>query len=569
MHIGKRLASLLARSGVSVVFGIPGAQTRPLYEGIYDSPSELRHVLMHDERSAAFAADGYARIAGRIGVCDSLPGPGATNLVSGLAEAFCSSIPILAIVGDLPRAWGYRRNRGSATQGIDQAAILRPCTKWYGRLEDSRALEPALKTALRIATSGRPGPVVIEVPEDVFREAGEEPDWDAWTPRETQFPRFRMAPDPDVVLEVARLISGAQRPVLVAGGGVLISGAWGVVQRLAEATEMPVVTTITGKGTLTDSHPLSAGVIGALGETRANDLLREADLVLFVGCKVGQLATFTWTLPGPNQTVIQVDVDPEEIGRNYPNALGLVGDAKLSLEAFLRCPLLKRRTGREDWGARICEERRADFSSKDSHGSTSLNPAPVVRAISEWMGPEDILACDASLASGWGASCFRVKRPGRTFLAPRGLTGLGWGAPAAIGARLALGDTPARVVCLAGDGGWSYSMQEVETAVRLDLRILFVVLNNSCLAWAKHNQIRFLHGKTISTDFSMVDYAVAARAMGATGVRVSTFQEFQDAITDLEKITEPAVLEVVCDQAATPLLRAPGLEPEPVVRPRN
>lgn len=296
MRVGEKLAEVLAQNGVRFVYGVPGGQSLPLYEGIRKRPDQIQHILMRDERSAGYAADAYARMTGVTGVCDATVGPGATNLVSPLAEAYCSSIPLLAVLSDIPRFWEHRRVRGNASQGVQQLDIFRSVSKWQVTITDPRMLEDTVETAFRVATTGKPGPVVLSVPVDIgtmdfnFRERGRS-SWGAG------FPRFRTVPDPDDVEQAVEQLSAAQKPVLVVGGGAHISGAENQVQRLVERLGIPLLTTISGKGIISEGHPLAFGVTGVFGNAVAGGILKEADLVFFIGSKIGELTTFGFRIP--------------------------------------------------------------------------------------------------------------------------------------------------------------------------------------------------------------------------------------------------------------------------------
>jgi acetolactate synthase I/II/III large subunit len=294
--VGDKLAELLVKNGVKYVYGVPGGQSLPLYEGIRKLPNQIQHVLMRDERSAGYAADAYARLTGRTGVCDATVGPGATNLVSPLAEAYCSSIPVLAILSDIPRAWEHRRVRGNASQGVQQIDIFRTVSKWQVTINDPRMLEDTLDTAFRMATTGKPGPVVLSIPVDVgnadfpFKESTN-------TLLGSVFPRFRTAPGPKDVKKAAQMLLKARKPVLVVGGGAHISGAGEQVRKLAELLKAPILTSISGKGIIAEKHPQSFGVTGVFGNAVAGEIFQQADLVFFIGSKIGELTTFGFRVP--------------------------------------------------------------------------------------------------------------------------------------------------------------------------------------------------------------------------------------------------------------------------------
>ena len=565
MHVGQQLVDQLIGYGVVRVFGCPGGQTLPLYNAIARSVPRIEHVLARDERSAVFEADAYARATGTVGVCDATVGPGASNLVSGLVEAYCSSVPVLAIVPDIARSWEHRRHLGSASQGFEQRRFLEGCVKWYGRVETPEMLAEMLRTALRIATGGRPGPVVLEIPEDVFSGEAAEP---AVQPDSSiaRFPQFRSGPDPEAVRAAAGRLSAAERPMIVAGGGALIADAGEAVLALATRLGCPVATTVTGKGLVPENHALAVGTAGTFGVPAANDLLAEADAVVFIGSKAGQGTTMGWNVPAQETLVVHIDVDPDEIGRNYRNTIGIVADARLGTEALLAAlGDTAPGTGLDSgWDlAAIAERQRAWWTGPIEYKQPPVDgvcmPQDVVRAIRDATPGGAPLVTDASLSSGWGATRWQVREPGRKFLAPRGLAGLGWGLPAAVGVALAARDRGAahKVVCLAGDGGWAYSMAEIETAARFQLPIVTVLLNNSVLGWIKHTAASRYPDEMVSERFLTVDFAAVARGLGAVSGRVSDLKGFAKAFGEAmaDPINRPWVIEVTSSEFETPVVR--------------
>ena len=542
--VGGRLARILVQGGVGAVFGVPGGQTLPLYAAL--DQVGLQHVLMRDERSAACAADAHARLSGRVGFCDATVGPGATNLVSGLAEAHGSSIPVVAIVADIRRDRAHLRRRAVTSQALEQSALLAPVTKWVGRVETADSLDPVLEQALRVATSGRPGPVVLEIPEDVFAaEAVQDAMRSDWSPEAFAYPRVRSAPPPSDLDRAAGLLASAERPLILAGGGVTFSDASEAVRALSEAQQIAVTTSISGKGTIDETSPLAAGVAGSFGTVRGNAALRAADVVLVLGCKLGSLTTHGWQLPTPEQTVIHVDVDGEELGRTGPLALGIVADARETADALANALAARGRTG-SNWLESI--EGQGGAPQPDAAGAVA--PHLLARSLGEALREDDVLVCDASLASGWGAAFVPVRRP-RSFIAPRGLAGIGWGGGAAVGARLAVGPER-RMVLLTGDGAWGYCLSEFETAARLGLDLTYIVLNNAALGWITHIEQR--REQPLRSLFSDVDFSGVARAMGGEGSRVSNLEDFEEALQTGLSAPGPYLIDVLSSQDASPIL---------------
>ena len=462
MRVGDRLAELLLENGVDSVFGVPGGQTLPLYEGISKFQGRIEHVLMRDERSAGYAADAYARMTGKTGVCDGTVGPGATNLVSPLAEAYCSSIPLITIVSDISRAWEHRRTRGNASQAMDQMEMFRPVSKWQVKVTDPRSIDNIIETAFRVATTGKPGPVVVCIPDDVASAEVEFRDPVSGNDAAI-YPHSRSAPDPDEVKKAAQLLRDASKPVLVIGGGAHISDCGEQIRKLAELTQAAVVTSISGKAIIEETHPQSFGVTGTFGNITARDITRQADLVFFIGCKAGQLTTFTYRCPEKGTQIIDLDNDPEEIGRNYPNSVPLVGDARLGVTAMLEELGDTKLSSSWDFGANKARHQQwyEEMTGKVEDADEPLSPPAVMSIVNQALTDDDIVVCDASLSSGWVAAYLQFSSAGRRCIAPRGLAGLGWGSPAAIGASLA-NNRKKRILQFGGDGGFGYSLQELE-----------------------------------------------------------------------------------------------------------
>lgn len=554
MNSGNLLAEILKTHGIRYVFGIPGGQTQPFYDAI--PQSDLMHILVRDERSAPYAADAYARVTGHMAVCDAVPGPGVIKFPSGLAEALCSSSPLLAVAGDLPQAFMRYARYGCAAQGIgDQTTALEPLTKALFRVRTQGDLPRMATTAIKQATAGRPGPVVINIPADIMHLT-----WDPATlaldeafAEDADGSAFRPAsPDMAKVDVAARTLEQARRPILVAGGGVLGSGAWIEVEALAETLDMAVVTTISGKGAMREDHPLYGGVMGSqYGEPCANVLVDEADVVFLVGFKSSQQSTNGWRRPRPDQTVIHLDIDPDEIGKVFQTTVGLVGDARAGLQLLCRrVPVtpnpawrLRVKTLRQAWD----EEVRAEMVCE----SELIWPQHVMREVARSLALEDIVISDASFSIGWVASYLDAHRAGRSFLFPRGSATLGFGLPAAIGA--ALGRPDARVFCVVGDGGIAYSVAELSTFVKYSLPVTVVVLNNQGLGYSRWGERRG-HQQYENVDFPPADFRQIAQGFGLPSSRVETGAALAEAMQAMCVTDGPSLVEVMVDPWATPEL---------------
>lgn len=540
-HGGDPLVEMLVEYGVPVVFGIAGGQTLPLYDAIHSRAPKIQHIPMRDECNAAYAADGYARLSGRVGVCDATVGPGAIKFASGLAEAFNSSVPLVAIVSDMPSEWLTVRFRGGGNQLVDQKAVLAPLCKWTGRLPNTAKIPELVQRAFQMATTGRPGPVVIEFPQDLFKASFEGPT-PAVDARFGAVPPFRCAPEPDAVRAAVALLNSASRPLMLVGGGAWLSGASEQIGRVAESFAMPVATSLSGKGALKENHPFSLGVIGGLGGTSAAQKYAEnSDVILAVGFKFAQNPTYQWTLPRQGQRVIQLDVDDSEIGKLSAAEIGLLGDARTGLEAILAVHTQPRPSDR------VCAEiaaLRSEWSlqiTADARESKPIKPQQVASVLNEMAGPDDVLVCDASFASGWGGMYFE-SRDNRRAIFPRGMSGLGWGLPAAIGAQIAR--PKSKVIALVGDGAFSYCLGELATLSQEGLNVTVVVLNNSAMGWIKWEQAAFWNGQFESTDLTTVDFGAVARGLGCAGIQVKEPNELRDALAHGIALKAPAVIDV-------------------------
>lgn len=558
MHTGNLLTELLIGYGVTHVFGAAGGQTVALVDGILRRESEIKHLMLRDERSTVFAADAFARMTNRIGVCDVTVGPGAVKLPSGLFEAYASSIPLLAIISDVPTAWAHLVDRGgTATQGIDQESVVRPYVKRVATLRFPQQLPAMLNTLIRTATTGRPGPVALIIAQDIFDTQIEPGSVDAYVnPAYASFPMERSVPDPKDVESAADALVSAQRPVMLAGGGVLIAQAWEEVRELAELLTMPVISTFSGRGVLTDDHPLTLGLLGNIGTGCARRVAEETDLLFMVGCKSGQNSTLTWTLPKPAQRVIHLDIDGAEIGKVFPTEIGLLGDAKLGLRALIdavheriidEVPSQERlnyiRMRREAWQ----QISLPDLQSDD----VPIKPQRVIAELNRLTKPDDIIVCDASYASGWGLIHYHLRKAGRTVLAPRGSAGLGFGLPAAIGVCAACPGR--RVINLCGDGGMSYYVGEMPSLAFHNMNVVNIVFNNMGLAWIDHYHRILFDGSGAPFRWGDVDFGAVGRAFGFVGMRITRPADLATGLQQALEADAPAVVDVVVSGEETPL----------------
>ncbi len=550
LSVADALVAILEAVGIDTCFGVPGGQTVPFYGAA--RKRGFRHILVRDERNGACAADAYARVSGRVGMCDATVGPGATNLVSGLAEAYSSAIPVLALVADVKRNREHLRHRGVASQALDQRAILEPVVKWFGRVGAPDMLADIMAHALRVATSGRPGPVVVEVPEDLMAMPAGEIDFSRFSPADAAWPRHRSAAVPALVQDAADRIAKAKRPVVLAGGGAIGGGAFDEVRRFADEFGIPVVTSINGKGLIDERHPKALGVVGVFGDVAASQTLQQADVVLVLGSKFAQFNSFLFRLPAKTQEIIHVDIDGEEIGRAIPAALAIIADARTAAAQI--ADALSARGASFDWSKQGETPAQPGTKADDP----AVAPEAVIAALNELSAPDTILVTDASLASGWTASRFKVREAGRKFLAPRGLAGIGWAGGAGLGAALAA-PPGARVVVVAGDGAAGYWLGEIETAARLKLPITYVILNNAGYGWVIQGE-RML-GISPESTFAPVNFAKVGEGTGAAAARATTIEEARARLVEALAADGPYVLDVLSSELSSPSVDYALLDP--------
>lgn len=557
MQGGEAIARIIRAFHGGPMFGMGGFQLLPLYEAVrrFDMP----HHLMNDERSAVFLADAYAKVSGRVGLADATLGPGATNLVTGLAEALNAGTPMVCVVGDTHRDHSWK----NMTQECRQTELLRPVCKELIRIEAIHRIPELMRRAFMVATTGRPGPVVVDVPEDLMHAThtfqAEEFEVDAI---HEAAPALRCRPDGRTVEQAAALLAKARRPFILAGGGVHISGAADTLTAFARATNIPVGHTLTGKGAIPCTDPLSAGLFGRYDRI-ANGLIEEADVILVIGCKLGEIATKRYTVPGPGKTIIHLDIVAEEFGRTRRADVLLWGDAKLGIED-LQAALLAREPGIQSRLAPYAEEVparmakwREEVAPRLHATERPINVARLLTAINAVLPADGILVADGGFAAHWGGLLFDTKQAGRSFVPDRGFASIGYGLPGAMGAALAAPGRP--VLSLTGDSGFCMVLGDLETARRLELDFTVIVVNNAASGYVKALQhLVYGAGNYHSSDLTEVNFAEVAKAFGVTGIRVEDPERIEDALRQAMAIKGPVVLDVIVTRDPAKML--PGVD---------
>ncbi len=542
---GEAIVRALLAHGAGPMFGMGGFQLLPFYDAA--RRLGLNHHLINDERCALFAADAYAKVSGRVGLVDATLGPGATNLVTGLVEALNAGSPIVAIVGDAHRAHAGK----NMTQETDQAAILRPAVKELIRVETVARIPEAIARAFAVATSGRPGPVIVDVPEDVAHglHGFEDGDFDAIEAHRSA-PALRCRPEAETARRAADMLRAAKRPMILAGGGIHLSGAYDALARLAEAQGIPVAHTLTGKGAISCASPLSAGLFGRYDRI-ANDMIEASDCLLVTGCKLGEIATKRYTVPAPGKPVIHLDIVAEEMGRTYAPALKLWSDARAGLTDLadlLADGADARRASRGGWTAQVPTKMaawREDTKDRLHSEESPVHMARLVTELNRLLPADGHLIADGGFAAHWGGLLFDTKQAGRAFVPDRGFASIGYGLPGAMGVQLARPD--AVVAGLTGDGGFNMVLGELETARRMGLPVTVIVVNNAASGYVKALQhLMYGEGAYQSSDLAETDYAAVATAMGCHGIRVETPDQLGPALeAAFAERGRPSVVDVM------------------------
>jgi thiamine pyrophosphate-dependent acetolactate synthase large subunit-like protein len=522
---GEWVVEALRAEGVRHVFGIPGVHNLAIYDALLQQ-GDIQHVLARHEAGAAFMADGYARASGMPGVVIVTTGPGATNTLTPLAESYASSVPVLTVMSDIALPL-VGRDLGSLHEVVNQIQCFRPVTRWAEAVTDAKAIPRDLQGAFDLFGSGRQGPIAISIPNDLLAAKVDA----------TLAPagRSRRPPcDVHEIAEAARLLRGARKPLLVAGGGVVAAGAEAELGRVARRLGAPVITSVMGRGVIPETDPLWQGVMA--NKRATEEVFRAADVVFAAGCRFTHRSTQGLLLNlsfGPGQTLIQLDLDPMVLGRLYKPQLGIVGDARHGLGRL--ADALGAGSPAVDWD-------HAWLAGLRTAANERYTPAVAdfIRVLRERVAPDGIVVCDQTNVNYWMEWRYPVLAP-RTFLYPIGSATLGYAVPAAIGAKIAQPDR--QVVAVVGDGGFCFSVNELLTAVKYNLGIVFLVLNDNRYGAIKYLQDR-LFGRTGETELANPDFPALARACGAAAERVPSIDELGDALTLAFARRKPTLLEL-------------------------
>jgi acetolactate synthase-1/2/3 large subunit len=539
------IAKSLESYGVSHVFFVPAIMSHTL--AALDISTGVKRIMTHGEKSAVYMADGYARASGRVGVSFAQC-IGAANLAAGLRDAWLACTPLMVFTGG-----PYPQTRGRHFyQQINDLPLFSPVTKFSERVDNVSRLPDLMRQAFRSATTGTPGPTHLELNGHRGELEQEVADLDLVPePRFGSVPPFRPVADMESLVAVARLLEQAERPIMIVGGGARMSGAGREVIALAERLSIPIATSLNAKDLVPASHPLAIGVPGQYSRKSANKAVLDADLVFFVGSHTGSQVTFNWQIPRSGTRVIQLDIDPAELGRHYPNVVSLCGDAKASLGPLLSMVDAATKVRRLDWVARVqslARDWRGEFASQLNSDAVPIHPARLCHELSELLPADALVVVDTGHAGMWTGAMLDLKHAEQGYIRAAG--SLGWGLPAALGAKLAVGPRP--VLLFTGDGGFWYHLSELETAVRWNIAAVLLVNNNKSLNMeidiytdAYGGSLKANHAELWK--FADVSFAAIAEQMGAKGLTVRKPNEIDSALDQAFSCGRPCVIDVLTE----------------------
>jgi len=533
----KALMTAMEKEGVKQVFGLPGGANLPMYDEF--NRCDIRHILARHEQSAAHMADGFGRVSRKPGVCFATSGPGATNILTGIATAQADSAPMIAVTGQV----AVNMIGKDAFQESDIIGMANPVVKYAFQPRTAGEIPEVVKKGFFIAESGRPGPVLIDIPKDV--QTNEEP---MEFLDEFKIQGYHPWADPDIV-NVERAIDmllHAEKPIILAGGGTIISSAFAELQSVAETLMLPVVTTFKGKGAFPETHPLSLGPIGMHGHAEANKMMAEADCVLAIGTRFSDRSVGTFEAFEKRLKIIHMDVDPAEIGKNQNAQIAVVGDVKVNLRVMVKILLQKaiKKNDESPWIKHV-KETRAYWKENLKIHPGEMGAAKILRKLRELLPKESIVTTEVGQHQMWASLFYDVIQPG-TFFSSTGLGTMGWGFPAAIGAKVAKPDVP--VVDIAGDGSFSMTENSLATAVLEDIPVIVFILNNSTLGMVAQWQRTFYDRRMTGVEqHSCPDYVKLAESYGAQGIRAQSMDELDKAIKNALSSDVATVIDIPID----------------------
>ena len=533
------LVKLLDQHEVNYIFGLCGDTSLPFYDALYRLNHSIKHILTRDERSASYMADGYARVTGKVGVCEGPSGGGATYIIPGVVEANESSISVISITSDVPTT---SIGHFPLTE-LNQKELFKPLTKWNEILNNPKKLGENIRKAFKMSTSGRPGACHLSFPFDV--QTAEISDEDIWVNKKyCKFPSDPIKPDPKKIDLIAKEISKAKNPIIICGGAIKNSFAEKELKKLVEKLNIVLATSVTGKGTLEDSHPNCLGVVGSNGGSLyTREVLQKSDLIIFIGCRAGSVTTEKWQYPSSKSKIIHIDIDPRVIGANYKTHISLVADAKKSLIELNK--KIKKNNFNGDKIIKITKKKKfSEFNKLCKEEKGLIKPERIVKEINNVMPDNTYIVVDPGTPCPYFSAYYNFKKSGRYFVTNRAHGALGYALPASIGVQI--GRPKNKVVSVMGDGSFGFAVGELETAKRLSLPIIFIVISNSVYGWIKAGQKSSFNKRYYSVDFSRTDHARVAASYGIKTWTVKKHNELKKFISEAIKYKRgPCLIDII------------------------
>ena len=547
MRGGEAIIESLKNMGVKTIFGYPGGQTIPFYDMLYDA--DINHILVRHEQCAAHAADGYARASGEVGVCLATSGPGATNLVTGIGTAFMDSSPVVAITGQVPT----HLIGNDAFQEADIIGITMPIVKYEFQPKDPDLIPSIIKSSFEIASTGRPGPVLIDVPKEV-----QEGELTVFDDSLIETPGYNPTVKGNVkqIMSACEMIKQAKKPVVLAGAGVILSGASSELEEFVRTINAPVMTSLLGKGAFDETDDLALGMLGMHGRKVSNDYINESDLVIAIGIRFSDRTTGKIDSFAPDAKIIHIDIDPAEIGKNIEVDLPIVGDARNVLTSINKHLKDYKSSDAVNKWTDMIKQKKQELLPRVSYDDVPLKPQSVIKEISEVLTPDSILTTDVGQNQMWAAHFYDTQKP-RKFISSGGLGTMGFGLPAAIGAKVACPDDA--VVSINGDGGFLMVCQELATIREYDIPVIAVVLENRTLGMVYQWQSLLYNQRYSQTLLgNSPDFVKLAESFGINGVRITKPGETKEALAQSIKDNEPVLLDIIVDSEESLPMLPPG-----------
>jgi len=562
------IVKMLENYGVKHLFGLPGDTSLALYDAL-SKTDRLQHVLTRDERHLGYMADAYARVTSKPGVCEVPSGGGVTYLSPAIAEADGSSVPLISFASDVPLS----SDEKSSLTALDQVSVLSSMTRFATRTTSPDFIPHMIRKAFRMANAGKTGPAHLTMPENVLSGSASSniTEKDLYAEEACMnYPAFRNRPDYQWVEKASELLANAERPIIIAGGGVMLSRAWEELKSLSEYLSIPVVTTINGKGSIAETSPLAMGVIGSNGgKPSSNQSVTEADVVLVLGTRMSSTIMMSPSLIQPEAKVIQVDSDHSQLGNNHKIDIALHGDVKLTLQDLLEAvkDRISKPVSASEWVLQLQKRLKQDFeqaeqSAGEHNKGNYIHPYLIIRSLEKMLPENNMLVLDAGYPTPYTSAYFRLKKAGRSFVDPRAQGSLGFSLPAAIGVKLAKPDST--VVGMFGDGSLAMCLGEMETVTRLNLPIIYLHFNNNSYGWIQNLQKIFCSQRYFSTSFDpSIDYAKVAQAHGFNAYKPENIEDLEKALGQAIRSDKATFIDIPTPTAAelTPVV-APWLAAE-------